>query len=81
MIVLSILVGVSIALNCLLWWEYIRMRRAKDSEHYTDFVHGNLTMRVYKPMFEYPARTEAKGTIIEGGTLSPTYDWLLIQKK
>lgn len=55
-------------------------RRQKESEYYTDYVHKRLTLRVYKPEFEYQAIGKIPiEKILDQGTLSPFYKWALIE--
>jgi hypothetical protein len=71
-------VGVVGVLFWLLWAEKSR----KESEHYTDYVKGNLTIRIYKPELEYNAKKDlSPNSIVEGGHLSPFYDWVLFTNK
>ena len=51
----------------------------KDNEFYTDYVHGKMVLRVFKPEFEYQAIGNIKGEILERGNLSLYYMWALIK--
>ena len=54
--------------------------RSKETEYYTDYVHGNLAMRVFKVEFEFQAVGNVNvNRILDRGTLSPTYLWALIE--
>lgn len=66
----------------MVWLVLFRKRKPLLSDFYTDYVCGNLTLRIYKPEFEYQATGNIqRGTILDKGTLSPAYNWTLIEKK
>ncbi len=66
----------------LLAVKYVQLRNQKENEYYTDYVHNNLVLRVYKPEYEYQAAGNIKQEyLLDRGTLSPLYDWVLIDKK
>lgn len=68
-------------LVCVLAYKYGRLRRKKENECYTDYVHGNLILRVYKPEFEYQAIGKvSRDKLLDRGTLSKFYVWALIEK-
>lgn len=68
-------------LVCVLAYKYVRLRSQKENECYTDYVHGNLILRVYKPEFEYEAIGKVHiSKILDRGTLSKFYVWALIEK-
>lgn len=65
----------------ILCWKYIRLKERKESEHYTDYVHQNLVLRVFKPEFEYQAIGKVPiAKILDRGTLSQFYLWALIEQ-
>lgn len=76
-IVMQAVVLVAVLILCV---KYSRLRHQKENEYYTDYRHNNLTLRVYKPEFEYQAIGSInRGKILESGTLSPYYNWALLQ--
>lgn len=65
----------------ILCFKYVRLRHQKENEYYTDYVHNNLILRVYKPEFEYQAIGNIPvEKILDGGNLSQFYKWALIEK-
>lgn len=53
--------------------------RKKDSEYYTDYRHGKLVLRIFKPEFEYQAIGNLnKYSILDRGVFSQYYLWALI---
>ena len=65
----------------VLCYKYIRLKNQKENEYYTDYVHNNLTLRVYKPEFEYEAIGKVPiEKILDRGTLSQFYNWALLEK-
>lgn len=68
-------------LVCVLAYKYDRLRSQKENECYTDYVHNNLILRVYKPEFEYEAIGKVPiSKILDRGNLSQFYVWALIEK-
>lgn len=64
-----------------LCYKYMRLRAQKETEYYTDYVHNNLILRVYKPEFEYEAIGKIPiNKILDRGTLTRLYNWCLIEK-
>lgn len=62
-------------------YKYIRLKDARDNEYYTDYVHGNLILRIYKPEFEYQAiGNVSRDKLLDRGNFSQFYIWALIQK-
>lgn len=54
-------------------------RKIRDNEYYTDYKHNNLTLRIYKPEFEYKAIGGIpRGKLLDCGTFSQFYNWALI---
>lgn len=70
--------------ECFIIFLYLRhkkLKRAREVEHYTDYIHGNLVMRVYKPEFEFQAKRDIPlHKILDGGVLSQYYMWILFEK-
>lgn len=67
--------------HCWLWYRYIRLRKQKENEYYTDYVHNNLILRIYKPEFEYQAIGNVPlGKLLDRGNFSQFYVWALIEK-
>lgn len=61
--------------------KYARVREQKEEENYTDYIHNNLILRIYKPEFEHHAIKEIpRDKLLDGGTFSPYYRWVLFQK-
>lgn len=61
--------------------KYVRLRNQKENENYTDYLHNNLILRVYKPEFEYEAIGKVPvDKLLDRGTLSQFYNWALIEK-
>jgi hypothetical protein len=59
-----------------------RKIKTTESEFYTDYVKGDVIMRVYKPEFELQAIGNLKPSqILDAGNLSLYYKWALIKKK
>lgn len=65
----------------VLAFKYIRLRKVRENEHYTDYTRGNLVLRIYKPEFEYQAIGEVpRGKLLDQGVFSQYYMWALIEK-
>ena len=65
----------------VLAFKYIRLKKQKESEYYTDYFHGNLILRIYKPEFEYQAVGNIpREKLLDRGNFSQYYVWTLIQK-
>ena len=63
-------------------YRYIQLKEQKENEYYTDYVHNNLILRVYKSEYEYQAAGNIKNPyLLDRGRLSPLYDWVLIDKR
>lgn len=62
---------------------YIRLvRRVAENEFYTDYVHGNMTLRIFKPEFEYQAIGDLNPySILDRGNFSQYYLWALIDAR
>lgn len=57
------------------------LKRQKENEYYTDYVHNKLILRVYKPEFEYQALGKIpREKILDGGNLTMMYKWALIER-
>ena len=62
--------------------KYVRLKSQKENEYYTDYIHNNLILRVYKPEYEYQAAGNVPPKcLLDRGRLSPLYDWVLIDKR
>lgn len=71
----------SLFLQVCIFLLHKRTLNSKDSEFYTDYVKGNLTLRVFKPEFEYQAIGNVPlSKLLDRGTLSQFYFWALIEK-
>lgn len=61
--------------------KYVRLKSQKENEYYTDYVHNNLILRIYKPEFEYQAIGNIeRDRLLDTGTFSQYYVWTLIQQ-
>ena len=80
-ITMIILQVISTASVIVLAVKYIRLKKQKENEYYTDYFHGNLILRIYKPEFEYQAVGNVPGEkLLDRGNFSQFYIWTLIQK-
>lgn len=53
----------------------------KDTECYTDYVHKNVVLRVFKPEFEYQAISIIpRDKLLDRGNLSQFYMWVLFER-
>ena len=76
-IIMQVIVFMAVLILCV---KYSRLKHQKENEYYTDYRHNNLTLRVYKPEFEYQAIGNVdQSKILDTGTLSPFYNWALLQ--
>lgn len=63
----------------VLCYKYIKLKNQKENEYYTDYVHNNLILRIFKPEFEYEAVGKVPiENILDRGTFSQYYVWALI---
>lgn len=80
-ITMIILQVISTASVIVLAVRYIRLKKQKENEYYTDYFHGNLILRIYKPEFEYQAVGNVpREKLLDRGNFSQFYIWTLIQK-
>ena len=80
-ITMIILQVISTASVIVLAVKYIRLKKQKENEYYTDYFHGNLILRIYKPEFEYQAVGNVpREKLLDRGNFSQSYIWTLIQK-
>lgn len=81
MVIFNIIVSLISATAVLfLCYKYNKLMTAKEIEHYTDYVHGNLVLRIFKPEFEYQAVGKVpREKILDRGTFSQFYLWVLIE--
>ena len=80
-ITMIILQVISTASVIVLAVKYIRLKNQKENEYYTDYFHGNLILRIYKPEFEYQAVGNVpREKLLDRGNFSQFYIWTLIQK-
>lgn len=80
-ITMIILQVISTASVIVLAVKYIRLKKQKENEYYTDYFHGNLILRIYKPEFEYQAVGNVpREKLLDRGNFSQFYIWTLIQK-
>ena len=78
LIVLQLISTASVVVLCI---KYARLKKRTENEYYTDYLHGNLILRVYKPEFEYQAIGKVpREQLLDRGNLSQFYIWALIQK-
>ena len=72
---------ISFVVVLILCHKYIRLRNQKENEYYTDYIHNNLILRIFKPEFEYEAVGKVPvEKILDRGTFSQFYNWCLIEK-
>lgn len=80
-ITMIILQVISTASVIVLAVKYIRLKKQKENEYYTDYFHGNLILRIYKPEFEYQAVGNVpREKLLDRGNFSQYYVWTLMQK-
>ena len=80
-ITMIILQAISTASVIVLAVKYIRLKKQKENEYYTDYFHGNLILRIYKPEFEYQAVGNVpREKLLDRGNFSQFYVWTLMQK-
>lgn len=78
MIILQVLSTSSVIILVV---KYIRLKNQKENEYYTDYFHGNLILRIYKPEFEYQAVGNVpREKLLDRGNFSQYYVWVLMQK-
>lgn len=78
MIILQVISTASVIVLAV---KYIRLKKQKENEYYTDYFHGNLILRIYKPEFEYQAVGNVpREKLLDRGNFSQFYIWTLIQK-
>lgn len=64
-----------------LCYKYIKLKYQKENEYYTDYVHNNLILRVYKPEFEWQAiGSVPREKLLDMGNFSQFYVWALLEK-
>lgn len=77
-IIMDVISFMAVLIIC---WRYIRLKNQKENEYYTDYVHNNLILRVYKPEFEFQAIGSIdRDKLLDRGNFSQFYVWALIQK-
>ena len=80
-ITMIILQVISTASVIILAVKYLRLKKQKENEYYTDYFHGNLILRIYKPEFEYQAVGNVpREKLLDRGNFSQFYVWTLMQK-
>lgn len=80
-ITIIILQALSTASAIVLAFKYIHLKTQKENEYYTDYFHGNLILRIYKPEFEYQAVGNVpREKLLDRGNFSQYYVWTLMQK-
>ena len=78
MIILQVISTASVIVLAV---KYIRLKKKKENEYYTDYFHGNLILRIYKPEFEYQAVGNVpREKLLDRGNFSQFYIWTLIQR-
>lgn len=78
MIILQVLSTASVIILAV---KYIRLKNQKENEYYTDYFHGNIILRIYKPEFEYQAVGNVpREKLLDRGNFSQYYVWALMQK-
>lgn len=80
MILLIILQTLSLLATLVVCVKYVRLRKEKDSQYYTDYRHKNTIVRVYKPEFEHYAIGDVpRDKLLDRGVFSQFYFWVLIE--
>lgn len=76
-----ILNSLSFVAVLFLSYKYIRLKHQKENEYYTDYVHNNLILRIFKPEFEWQAiGSVPREKLLDRGNFSQYYLWCLIEK-
>ena len=76
--IFQVLSFVAVLVLCV---KYTRLRKKVLNEHYTDYVNGNLTFRVFKIELEYHAVKDLNPSkILDEGDLSVNYRWILFER-
>lgn len=73
-----------LALIILYRIELKKRAKATESEFFSDYIKGDLILRVFKPEYEYQAIGDIdrkKFEVLERGNLSQFYMWALIARK
>lgn len=61
--------------------KYVKLKNQKENEYYTDYLHNNLVLRVFKAEFEFQAVSSLRVTkILDRGNLNMYYLWVLFEK-
>lgn len=61
---------------------YIKVKRMRETEYWTDYKHNELVFRVFKWEFESQAFNGLKrGQILDVGDLNQFYRWILFKTK
>ena len=60
---------------------HVTLTRRKENEYYTDYLHNNLILRIFKTEFEYQAiGNVSREKLLDSGNFSQYYRWALIEK-
>ena len=79
MIILSILIALNIISTWAVIWLLFKRVTKKESEFYTDYIHGKLILRVFKAEFEYQAiGNVTREKLLDVGNLNAIYKWALL---
>lgn len=61
--------------------KYVKLKKQKENEYYTDYLHNNLVLRVFKAEFEFQAVSSLRVTkILDRGNLNMYYLWILFER-
>lgn len=61
--------------------KYVKLKKQKENEYYTDYLHNNLVLRVFKTEFEFQAVSPLRVTkILDRGNLNMYYLWILFER-
>ena len=78
--IISIICDIVILIGFIYFSVKYQKRRVVENKCYTDYVHKNLILRVYKHEFEYEAVGKLQvDKILDRGTLTQFYDWCLFE--
>lgn len=82
--ILYIVLAIQIVLMCFqicVFYLHRALKFKKENEYYTDYVHNNLILRIFKPEFEWQAIGNIpRDKLLDRGNFSQFYVWALIEK-
>lgn len=67
--------------NLIIWYNYVKLAKRKESDYFTDYVNKEQILRVVKYENEFKAVEGVKHSkILDAGNLDADYKWYLIEK-